>query len=60
MNDQLVEKSTHNHSDGYYSVYKNPVLAVSKWRKHLSDEDINLIKNSISKSKAGKLFVNSF
>jgi hypothetical protein len=57
---QFIEKSTLNASDGYYSVFKNPEISMSKWKNSLSREEIEIIKKSVSKSKAGAIFADSF
>ncbi len=58
--EKFVEKSTLGDSKAYYSVFKNPEIAVSKWKEQLTDKDISIIKKIVSKSKVGALFSESF
>ncbi len=57
---KFIEKSTLGNSAGYYSVYKDPKIAMSKWKSSLTNDEIIMIKNTVSKSKAGALFAENF
>ena len=39
----FVRASTSQHSDAYYSVFKNPAQAASRWRRDLDPEQVEMI-----------------
>ncbi|MBE0436033.1 MAG: sulfotransferase [Methylomicrobium sp.] len=54
----FIKKSISLDSGGYYSVYKNPVISSEKWKKQLSDKDVETIYKTILNSKCGDLYKN--
>ena len=52
--------STSKDSGSYYSVYKDPKKAASKWRTVLGQEKIELIKSVIEKSSIGQRYMDDF
>ena len=57
---KFIEHSISNHSSAYYSVFKNPEAAMSKWKTFFTNDEIDIIKKIIKTSNAGKLFVDNF
>ncbi len=57
---EFLGASTRKDSDSYYSVYKNPEKAASKWRTVLSQEKIDAIKAVIAKSPIGQRYMDDF
>ena len=61
QSDAFVSKSTQQKGDSaYFSVFKDPSVTANKWRETLSQEDIDTVKEIVSQSPAGKLFLDLF
>jgi hypothetical protein len=58
--EEFINQSSLGKSDAYFSVFKNPEVTMSKWRDFFNNEDIELIKKTISNSKAGDLYIEDF
>lgn len=57
---KFLGASTTKDSESYYSVYKNPEKAASKWKSVLSQPTINAIKNVVQKTLVGKYYIDDF
>ena len=52
----FIHQSTSHHSDRYYSVFKDPVVAANQWRSSLSQENIELILKVVRESRLRNLY----
>lgn len=52
--------STTKDSESYYSVYKNPEKAASKWKSLLGQPIIGAIKEVVQKTQVGKYYLDDF
>jgi hypothetical protein len=46
----------HAKSDSYYSVFRDPELAIDRWRSVLSADEIAMVRNAIGETLPGRLF----
>ena len=56
----FLSASTSKDSESYYSVYKNPEKAASKWKTGLDKEKIELIRSVIERSSIGQRYMDDF
>jgi hypothetical protein len=54
--EEFIGKSTGRHKEEYYSVYKEPAVAASRWRNDLSSEVISEILTVVARSPIGRQF----
>jgi len=52
----FIQQSTSRHSDRYYSVFKDPAVAASRWRSNLSQENIARILKIVRESRLRDLY----
>ncbi|MET0012469.1 MAG: sulfotransferase domain-containing protein [Sedimenticola sp.] len=55
----FLNSSTQKANESYYSVYKNPEIAAYKWKKTLTDIQIELISRVVEQSKIGGFYQNA-
>lgn len=53
---KFVAQSTTHHSDRYYSVFKDPLVAANKWRTELSRENIERVMSIVQHSQFRDLY----
>lgn len=56
QSENFLSKSTNTNKTQYYSVFKDPKQAASKWKNELSPTDINTIMSIVAKSKFADLY----
>jgi hypothetical protein len=53
---RFVAQSTSRHSNRYYSVFKDPLVAATKWQTTLSGEDIERVMSIVDDSQYRALY----
>lgn len=54
--ERFITSSTSKQNGAYYSVFKDPKVAATKWEKQLSKEDVRRIMAVVAKFKAGSYY----
>lgn len=57
--DGFIRKSTALENSAYYSIFKNPLHSANKWKRELSQADIERVAAIVKDSKPGGLFFES-
>lgn len=54
--ERFITSSTSKQKNAYFSVFKDPKVAATKWEKELSKEDVSRIMAVVAKFKAGSYY----
>lgn len=53
----FINRSTTNHRDDFYSVYRDPLIAATRWRDDMESDDVTRMLAIVGKSTAGQLYL---
>lgn len=53
----FISRSTMNHRDDFYSVFRDPLIAPIRWRDEMKPDDVTRMLVIVSKSNAGQLYL---